>query len=273
MKEWLLMDLLLLPDFCLPSSLKIWYYCCWMQCLNLWFPREGMGVTSISLAVLVKTGSNTVASLLSLLKKDCGILWMNFLYLGVHRIHVNTKWPAAAGQGEEDSKGRRLTKMVQFSSDFPFQNMRKMVNYFSLENSQMLCDRVWQLGEWSHFFIKNSYWTLLSLKRFDGTGHRGPQSEDLVFILRFTLYDGQNAAIRGLKLKLIFTFEATGQDNSRIWRNFIKIFFSKKTTTLKFPLSPQNVEIARLYFLTIAKKIISQQYKFRGLKHWPLWNL
>lgn len=57
---------------------------------------------------------------------------------------------------------------------------------------------------------------LLSLKRFDGTGHREPQSKDLVFILRFTLYDGQNAAIRGLKLKLIFTFEATEQDNSRI---------------------------------------------------------
>ena len=50
-----------------------------------------MDVMSISLSVPVKTESNIFASILSLSKKANSILSINFLYLGVQSIHIDTK--------------------------------------------------------------------------------------------------------------------------------------------------------------------------------------
>lgn len=108
------MDWLLLLDFCIPSSLKIWYYHCSIQQLTLWFPKRRVAVTLISLAILVSIEGNTVASMLSLSRKDNSTLLINFLYLGVHSTHFSIKWTAATACGKEDSKCPRFMKMVQF---------------------------------------------------------------------------------------------------------------------------------------------------------------
>lgn len=56
----------------------------------MWFPGRGLGVSLISLATFVNTGSNTVPSMLSLTKKDNSILLINFLYDQLPSRHTNS---------------------------------------------------------------------------------------------------------------------------------------------------------------------------------------